>query len=75
MCVKKTSSLENIFTFDESEKSLKKTTLMFLFTMSGFNEPEKKQNLTHKFGTGFKEQSMTKMLKLVLDNFFHFTEV
>ena len=29
--------------------------LGFLFTMSGFNEPEKKRNLTHNFGIGFKE--------------------
>ena len=42
MSVKKTSSLDNLFTFKESEKSLKKTPLDFLFVMKGFNEPEKK---------------------------------
>ena len=41
--VKKTSSLDNIFTFKESEKSLKKTPSSFLFVMNGFYEPEKKR--------------------------------
>ena len=53
--MKKTSSLSNLFIFKESEKSLKKNPLGFLFAMSGFNEPEKKLNLTRNFGTGFKE--------------------
>ena len=50
--MKKTSSLDNIFTFKESEKSLKTTPLGFLFAMRGLNEPEKKRNLTQNFGTG-----------------------
>ena len=43
MSTKKTSSLNNLFTFKEFEKSLKKSPLGFLFTMSRFNESEKKQ--------------------------------
>ena len=43
MSMKKTSSLDNIFTFKEFEKGLKKTPSGFLFTMSRFNELEKKQ--------------------------------
>ena len=42
MSVKKTSSLDDLFTFKESEKSLKKTPLRFLSTMKGFIESEKK---------------------------------
>ena len=42
MSVKKTSSLDDLFTFKESEKSLKKTPLGFLFTVKGFYKPEKK---------------------------------
>ena len=57
MSVKKTSSLDNLFTFKDSKKSLKKTPLGFLFAISGFNEPKKKQNLTQNFGTGFKEHN------------------
>ena len=55
--MKKTSSLDNLFTFREFEKSLKKTPLGFLFAISGFNEPKKKRNLTQNFGTGFKEHN------------------
>ena len=53
--MKKTISLDDLFTFKESEKSLKKNPLGFLSTMSRFNEPEKKKNLTRNFGTRFKE--------------------
>ena len=53
--MKNTSLLNDLFTFKESEKRLKKTPLGFLFTMKEFNESEKKRKLTRKFGTGFKE--------------------
>ena len=52
--MKNTSLLNDIFTFKESEKILKKTTLGFLFAKE-FNESEKKRKVTEKFGTGFKE--------------------
>ena len=42
--VKMTISLRNIFTFKESEKSLKMTLLGYLFHEKGFNEPEKEEN-------------------------------
>ena len=41
MSVKKTSSLGDLYTFKESEKSLKKNPLGFIFTMKSFNESEK----------------------------------
>ena len=65
--MKKTSSLDDIFTFKESEKSLKKTPLGFLFAMSRFNEPE---ILLKTLVLGLK--SMTKMSKLALNDLFHF---
>ena len=54
MSMKKTSSLDNILTFRESEKSLKKTPLGFLFAMNRFNEPEKEEKMTRSFDTMFK---------------------
>ena len=59
MSVKKTSSLNDIFTFQESEKSLKKTPLGFIFMIKGFYESEKKWKLTQKFGTRFKEHDQS----------------
>ena len=41
MSMKKTSSLDNLFTFRESEKSLKKTSIGFFYTMNRFYELEK----------------------------------
>ena len=73
MSVKKTSSLDNLFTFKESEKSLKKTPLGFVFALSEFNEPEKKRKQLGTLVLGL--ESMNKMLKLVLNDFFHFMEV
>ena len=55
MSMKKTSSLDDLFTFKESKKRLKKTPLGFIFAMKEFNEFGKKQNLTRNFGTGFKK--------------------
>ena len=59
MSVKKTSSLDNIFTFKESEKSLKKTPLGILFTMNGFNDLEKKEKMTQSFDIRFKEHDQS----------------
>ena len=73
MSVKKKSSLNNIFTFKESEKSLKKNPLGFFSAMSEFNEPEKKQKQLKISVLGL--MSTTKMLKLELDVFFYFMEV
>ena len=41
MSVKKTTALDNIFTFRESKKSLKKTPIGFFCVMNRFYEPEK----------------------------------
>ena len=70
MSVKKKSSIENIFIFRESEKSLKKTPLGFIFVINEFNEPEKKRKRLETLKIGLK--SMIKVLKLMLDDFFHF---
>ena len=69
----KTSLLNNLFIFKESEKSLKKTPSGFLFMMSGFNEPEKKQKQLVTLILGLK--STIEVSKLALDEFFHFMEV
>ena len=42
MSVKKTSLLNDIFTFKESEKRLKKNSLGFIFVIKEFNESKKK---------------------------------
>ena len=57
--MKKSISLEDIFKFKESEKRLKRTPLGFLFMIKEFNESEKKQKLTQKFGTRFKEHNQS----------------
>ena len=41
--MKKTSSLDNIFTFTDSEKSLDKTPLQFILVMDRSYKPEKKR--------------------------------
>ena len=53
--VKKTTTLDNLFTFRESEKSLKKTPIGFFCTMNTFYEPEKNQKKTQNFDTRFWE--------------------
>ena len=54
MSVKKTSFLDNLFTFRESEKTLTNTLLGFLFMMNGFYEPEKKRNWLKNLILGLK---------------------
>ena len=71
--MKKTSSLNNIFTFKESEKSLKKTPLGFLFAMKGLTSLKRSESWLETLVLGLK--SMTKMSKLVLNDFFRFMEV
>ena len=39
--MKQTTALDNIFTFRESEKSLKKTPIGFFYAMKRFYDPEK----------------------------------
>ena len=71
--MKKTNSLNSLFTFNESEKSLKKTPLGFIFAMNEFNEPENKKKQLRILALGL--ESTTKMSKLVLSDFFPFYEV
>ena len=73
MSMKNTSSHDNIFTFKESEKSLKKTPLGFIFVINEFNEPEKKQKWLGALILGL--ESIIKVSKWMLDDFFHFMEV
>ena len=49
MSVKKITALDNIFTFRESEKSLKKTPIGFFCAMNKFYEPEKNRNFDARF--------------------------
>ena len=70
--MKKTSSLEDIFTFKESKTSLKYTPLGFLLAMEEFNKSEKKRKLTRKFGTGFKENDQN--FKISAQGLFPFYE-
>ena len=56
MSMKKTSSLDNIFTFRESEKSLKKTPIGFFYMIKRFYKPEKNQKKTQNFDTRFRER-------------------
>ena len=49
MSVKKKSVLDNLFTFRESKKSLKKTPIGFFYSMSRFYEPEKTRNFDTRF--------------------------
>ena len=59
MSVNKTSSLDNFFTFRESEKSLKKTPLGFFYAMNMFYEPEKNRKKTRNFDTRFREHDQS----------------
>ena len=54
--MKKTSALENIFTFRDFQKSLKKTPIGFFCMMNKFYEPEKNLKKTWNFDTRFWER-------------------
>ena len=68
--MKVSSSLGNLFTFKEFEKSLKRNPLGFLFMIKEFNEYEKKWNFTQKFGIRFKEHDQS--FKLSTQGLFRF---
>ena len=59
MSMKKTSALDNIFTFRESEKSLKKTPIGFFYVMRRFYNPKKNQKKTQNFDTRFWEHDQS----------------
>ena len=59
MSVKKTTALDNLFTFRESENSLKKTPIGFFCAMNRFYETEKNQKKTRNFDTRFWEHDQS----------------
>ena len=51
--------LDNLFTFRESEKSLKKNPIGFFYAMKRFYEPIKNQKKTQNFDTRFWEHDQS----------------
>ena len=51
--MKKTTTLDNIFTFREFKNILKKTPIGFFYAMNRFYEPEKNRKKTQNFDTRF----------------------
>ena len=59
MSVKKTIALDNVFTFRESKKSLKKTPIGFFYAMNRFYKLEKNRKKTWNFDTRFWEHDQS----------------